>query len=483
MHTPQVPFAVERFGCAAGMMVTASHNPKQDNGFKVYWANGAQIIPPHDEGIAASILAHLAPWKDYSSIDVLGHSLANNVSEEVATAYFQSLTSLSSRSRDANAASTLSVAYTAMHGVGRKWIERAFEQFGHPRLHIVPSQAEPDPQFSTVSFPNPEEKGALNCAQAFAQEHHCQLILANDPDADRLAVAEWLPSQSWHVFSGNEVGVLLGYWSILRWKQQQQTADKAKSEAAVLASIVSSRMLRSIAKAEGIRYYDTLTGFKWLGNRAKELRAQGVDVLFCYEEALGYCVGDILADKDGVSAAVVLTEIASELQQGWVDPFPLASSASSPVITTVHGLLQYLYAKYGLFLSYNSYVISRNPRTTDAIFKQLRISGPSGSYWTHAVGQRIVSITDVTTGYDSTAADLKSSLPLTPDSHMIMFEFENGVSVTLRTSGTEPKIKYYTEIADLTGMDRHMLQGKLTSFVDALVDEMLQPAAHGLQRA
>lgn len=471
VHTPQVPYGVEHFGCAAGMMVTASHNPKQDNGFKVYWSNGAQIIPPHDERIAASIAAHMAPWAGYQEIDVLTHPLAQDASEEVANAYFASLAKLASRNREQNALSPIRVAYTAMHGVGKQWMERAFDAFGFPPLHMVSTQTEPDAAFPTVAFPNPEEKGALDQAMAFASANACTLILANDPDADRLAVAERL-GDGWHAFSGNEIGALLGYWAI-----RQHKAKGPKGPAAVLASIVSSRMLRAVAKAEGVGYHDTLTGFKWLGNRAKDLRAEGIDVLFSYEEALGYCIGDMLCDKDGVTAASVLTEMAAELAQGWTD--------DNTPITSIYGLLQHLYSKYGVFVSYNSYVISRNPRKTDEIFAALRSSGPDGGYWMHAAGQRIVSIQDITKGYDSSAADHRSSLPLTPDSHMIMFEFANGVSVTLRTSGTEPKIKYYTEIQGSAGagVSKEALRQQLVAFVDALVDEMLQPAANGLQRA
>lgn len=359
-----------------------------------------------------------------------------------------------------------------MHGVGGQWIERAFHKFNHPAYFKVPSQLHPDPNFTTVSFPNPEEKGALNESMKYADENHCTLILANDPDADRLAAAEKNAStNTWRVFSGNEIGVLLGFWQIIQWKK------KTSETAAVLASIVSSRMLKTVAKVEGLQYYDTLTGFKWLGNRAMDLRAQGTPVLFSYEEALGYCVGDVLCDKDGVSGASVFLEMASALAEGWTE-----TSDTSDHPRTVSDLLQHLNEKYGEFVSYNSYVISHDVNKTNAIFERLRLGGPDGGYWTHSVGQKIVAITDVTKGYDSTSADHTSSLPMTPDSHMIMFEFENGVSVTLRTSGTEPKIKFYTEIAGQPGQERAALKTLLTTFVDHLVNEMLEPEKHGLIR-
>jgi phosphomannomutase len=214
-----------------------------------------------------------------------------------------------------------------------------------------------------------------------------------------------------------------------------------------------------------------------------ELRTAGTPVIFSYEEALGYCVGDVLCDKDGVSGASIFLEMASALANGWTEES--GESGENKNSRTVLELLQSLNSKYGEFVSYNSYVISRDTKKTDEIFHHLRTSGPESNrgYWTEAVGVPIVAITDVTKGYDSSSSDGISSLPMTPESHMIMYEFANGVSVTLRTSGTEPKIKYYTEIAGKPGQNRSELVDLLHNFVDSLVDEMLQPHKYGLERA
>lgn len=300
-----------------------------------------------------------------------------------------------------------------------------------------------------------------------------KLIIANDPDADRLAAAEQDDAGSWTVFSGNELGVLLGHWAITCHQKGVTNSSTGSvsdntTKAAILASIVSSRMLKHIATKEGLLYYDTLTGFKWLGNRAVELRATGVPVLFSYEEALGYCVGDIICDKDGLSAAAHFVEMTHHLY--------------SQGLTILQHYRQ-LEAKYGVFVSYNSYVICYDNKTTDAIFARLRSGGSTGSYCTSCCNCAITAIKDVTLGYDSTTFDHKSTLPVTADSHMIMFEFENSVTVTLRTSGTEPKIKFYTEIAGRPGQQRQELEPLLHTFVNALVNEMLQPDLHGLVRA
>ena len=217
-------------------------------------------------------------------------------------------------------------------------------------------------------------------------------------------------------------------------------------------------------------------GFKWLGNRSIELINKGDNVLFAYEEALGFCIGDVVHDKDGILAASVLLEMVNQLvaTNGWNE-------------NIIQQQLNYLYQTYGQFVSYNSYVISHDTKVTDKIFHRLRNSGgnltESGGYWTECAGSKIVSIKDITVGYDSTVtetSDKSDVLPITPDSHMIMYEFDNGCSVTLRTSGTEPKIKFYTEIAGNGTDDRDKLSVKLQEFVNALIVEMLQPKANGL---
>ena len=299
----------------------------------------------------------------------------------------------------------------------------------------------------------------------FADLHNANIIIANDPDADRLAVAEKVGSK-WKIFSGNEIGVILGHWQI----SQAKAANKDTSKSALLASVVSSRMLKSIAEQEHILYYDTLTGFKWLGNKAIELKQQGIEILLAYEEALGYCLGDVVNDKDGISAASVFVEFLGSLAEKNM---------------SVQDYLRSLYSQYGEFVSYNSYVICHDPIKTNSIFERIRTGGPNNGYFQESCNHKISRIKDVTVGYDSNSIDLKSDLPITPDSHMIMFEFENDlnpISMILRTSGTEPKIKFYTEIKGQPGQAREQLEEKLHTFVDNAVEHLLEPTIHGLKK-
>ncbi len=223
-----------------------------------------------------------------------------------------------------------------------------------------------------------------------------------------------------------------------------------------------------------------ILGFKWLGNKALDLKARGFDVLFLYEEALGFCVGNGVVDKDGISAACVLIELYYELMH--------KSGITSKNSTQMQGLvarhLGELYSQYGEFVSYNSYVISHDPVVTDRIFQRLRTSQGSRfpGYWSECCGVEITAIKDITKGYDSASRGEGDSdvLPSTPESHMIMYEFANGCSVTLRTSGTEPKIKFYTEMAGEKGKSRSEVESYLHTFINNLVQEMLQPTENGL---
>ncbi|KAH9117377.1 hypothetical protein LEN26_007852 [Aphanomyces euteiches] len=471
-----LPFAVDRLGCVAGIMVTASHNPKADNGYKVYGSNGCQIIPPHDELIAASILKNLAPWQHYDIASVRAH--CENPTDSLLPKYFEAVKAFC-RYRQDNTDPNLHVkiAYTAMHGVGHNFTQRSFEAFQLPPYFAVEAQKLPDPSFPTVAFPNPEEgQGALKLSFETAAKHGCSLVLANDPDADRLAVAELLPSGEWYVFTGNEIGefvtriiktdeiglgTLLGHWEFVQYMKQHPTADK--SQLYVIASTVSSKMLRAIARREGFNFVETLTGFKWMGNEAKRLRDAGKTVLFAFEEAIGFCVGDLVKDKDGVCAAAVFAEMAQQLKKQGL---------------TVHAHLHHLYESYGNFVTQNHYVKCYDPVTTQRIFQRLR---NDGHYW-HAVGRYpIASIRDLSTGFDSSQPDNVAILPVSSASEMITYNFANGVVATLRTSGTEPKLKYYVESPGGPGLSREQVKAALNHQVECIVQEMLQPGLNNLE--
>lgn len=274
-----------------------------------------------------------------------------------------------------------------------------------------------------------------------------------------------LPLQNWKVFSGNEIGVMLGHYQISKYLSSSPTIDRSRG--AVVSTVVSSRMLQTIAEKEGLYYADTLTGFKWIGNESLRLQNDGYRVLFSYEEALGYCVGDTICDKDGISAAIVISELINSLAQ------------------QNKTLLQYykeIQQQYGLFVSYNTYVFSHDKQVTKEIFARLRNFNSNG-YWMATGNINVKRIRDVTLGYDSQAQDGVSTLPVTPDSEMLMFEFENKCTLIIRTSGTEPKIKCYSEMVSTDeNVTEIMIKSQLQQFIELCIEEMIQPHLHGLTR-
>eukprot|EP00759_Apiculatamorpha_spiralis_P024895 PhF_6_TR28080/c0_g1_i1/m.41485/K15779/PGM2; phosphoglucomutase / phosphopentomutase len=453
--TPFVPFTVLQKGCVCGIMVTASHNPKDDNGYKVYWDNGAQIIPPHDIGIATEIERNLEPWASSWT-----NSFGNNIIDpyqEIYPLYFQAAKKLQ-KFPDLCKSTSIRATYTAMHGVGAEFTAESLKTFGFPSYIPVAEQVLPDPDFPTVAFPNPEEgKSALNLAMATADRNQSTLILANDPDADRLAVAERQPNGTWKVFTGNELGSLLGWW---RW----ETCEKRPGQKyAMLHSTVSSAFLQTMGKAEGFHAEDTLTGFKWMGNRCVELQREGYEVLFCFEEAIGFMCGTAVRDKDGVSAAACVYELASYLEQR--------------LGRTLTEQLQVLMKQYGSHLTASSYFVCKDPKTTKKLFDEIRNYRGTGKYPTSLGNFRVSAVRDLTVGYDSTTKDNKPLLPTSPAAQMITFTLStpggDQAVITVRGSGTEPKIKYY---AEMITKNASATVSTFEQQIEIVVNELYQPS-------
>jgi phosphomannomutase len=440
--TPVLAFAVTHLGAAGGVMVTASHNPPEDNGYKVYLANGAQIIPPHDEEIAAAI-ARAPRIKDMarpSPHDAHARGLRALVDDSVERAY---LLAVRRDTLHEDAAKTpLRVVYTAMHGVGHRFVVRALHDAGFDGVAVVCEQTDPDGTFATVRFPNPEEEGALDRAFAVADDTHAELVVANDPDADRLAVAIRGVDGKWARLSGNAVGVLLGADAIAH-------ARTDGAQKLVITTLVSSTMLSRIARDEGALYEETLTGFKWIADRALAREKDGARFVFGYEEALGYSVGPLVRDKDGVSAIVRIVELAAHLKaQG------LTLTDALDDLSVKHGFSQDLQWSVTLPGVHGRARI-------DGAMASLRTSPP-----TEIGGSRVVRARDLTKPDDGS-----------PPSDVLAFTTEDGLRLTVRPSGTEPKIKFYVEAAEKVA-DRAGLVGARARVTARLVDVKKSLTAH-----
>ncbi|CAG8274279.1 unnamed protein product [Penicillium salamii] len=433
--TPLVPFGVNYFRAAAGIMVTASHV-----GYKVYSSNGAQINRPEDGEIAQSILENLEPWPTAWAELQPGEYLRADSYQELLPHYGKRVEEFT-KTTVTDWQPPRPFVYTPLHGVGGLVLPNVCNSIGIHDFVSVAAQEKPDPDFPTVKFPNPEESGALDLAIQTADQEEKTLIIANDPDADRFAVAEkvgyvnlpsppysslmcfYLDSETWYTMSGNHVGVLLASHIL-----DSYDIGKDWSHLAVLTTTVSSSMLGKMAAAKGIQFTETLTGFKWMANVARDLEKEGKTVVFSYEEALGYMFPSVCYDKDGITAATVfLAAEAKWRAQG----------------LTAYGKLQNLFTEFGHHETLNHYFRSPDPQLTSTLFQGIR--GSSCLAEMKFGPFKILRWRDLTEGYDSSTPDKKPDLPEDPSSQMLTLWLDGGVRFTFRGSGTEPKVKFYIE--------------------------------------
>ncbi|BCW18621.1 phosphomannomutase [Arthrobacter sp. NtRootA9] len=441
LPTPLLAYAVRALECDGGVMVTASHNPPQDNGYKVYLGrhavapsgNGAQIVAPYDADIAARISAaadraiELAPdgWT------VLDGSLAAGYQAATATLALP----------DHFPARDLKIVLTPMHGVGGDTAVGVLNAAGFRDVTLVREQASPDPDFPTVSFPNPEEPGALDLALETADRLDADIVLANDPDADRAAVAAKDPDTgTWRMLRGDEVGALLGAHVAARHAATAAGSGDAGTAGVFANSIVSSRLLARIAAAAGFAHEETLTGFKWIS------RVPGL--VYGYEEALGYCVApELVRDKDGISAAVLISELAA------------AAKADGK---TIFDTLDELYLQHGLHASDQLSIRVADLGLLDAMMNRLRVSPPESF---GASGVEVFT-------------DLAEGSGHLPPTEGLLYVTRDLTRVIIRPSGTEPKLKCYLEVIHQAGSAAELPAARQAA--RASLDEVLRDVSEAL---
>ena len=394
LPTPVTAFATRHLGAVAGIMITASHNPPQDNGYKLYLGDGAQIVPPVDEEVSA----HIDAVESIGDLP-LSEDGVEEVGDELVEAYLEGAVKLLQPGPR-----RVEVVYTAMHGVGADTARAAFARAGFPPLHDVREQVEPDPDFPTVAFPNPEEPGALDLSLALARSVDADLVLANDPDADRLGVAIPVGGGGWRGLTGDEIGALLAD-HLLR------TRDFG-SDDVFATTVVSSRLLAALAKAAGVAYGEALTGFKWV------VRTPGPDQRFAfgYEEALGYCVGDLVRDKDGITAALAMAELAARLRAEGS-----SLGARLDEIARTHGV--HVTRQRSIRVSGSDWL----GRVTAAM-AALRGDPPAA-----VAGRSVLRVEDLA---------VADRFPVPSD---VLVWTLDGARAIVRPSGTEPKLKCYAE--------------------------------------
>ncbi|MCR5821885.1 MAG: phospho-sugar mutase [Bacteroidales bacterium] len=425
--TPELSFAVRHFGCQTGVMVTASHNPKEYNGYKAYWSDGCQLTPPHD----VNVIDEVMKIKDIKDVCMVGgEQNIEIIGEDVDRIYMDRIARNSLHPELIKKHHDIKIVYTPLHGTGIVLIPKMLQQLGFTNVNVVKEQAVVDGNFPTTPSPNPEEHAAMKMAVDLAKEIDADIVFASDPDADRVGVAVKRPDGEWMLLNGNQTFSVLMYYLIKQWRE----AGRLTGNEYVIKTIVTSELPADIARKNGVKVYDVLTGFKWIGAKILELTGMEPSVegsgrpvyIGGGEESYGYMVGDFVRDKDAVSACSMIAEIAAwAKEQG----------------KTFFDILVDIYKEYGFYKEGLVSVVRKGKSGAEEIaqmMKDYRSNPPQ-----EIDGERVVRIDDIQL---STSTDILTGkvTPIDlPKSNVLQFYTEAGNKITVRPSGTEPKIKFY----------------------------------------
>ncbi len=439
--TPELSFAVRHYGCQAGINVTASHNPKEYNGYKVYWADGAQLPPQHADAVAQR-LSQIDIFKDIQMMDydeAVAQGLIEILGAETDERFMRNVLSMiNDRDSMAQIADNFEVVYTPFHGCGHKLVPQALEALGVKHLHCVPEQMVIDGDFPTVASPNPENPEGFYLAVELADKVGADFIVGTDPDSDRVGIMVRSKDGSFIPVTGNQTGVLLVDYVIGAMKRAGTLPEKP----VVLKTIVTTEMARKVAESNGVACFDTFTGFKFMAEKKNALEESGQGkVILSYEESYGYMLGDYVRDKDAVTASLIITEMAA-----WYATQGM----------TLYDALQALYVKYGWYGEKTHNLVMPGLDGLEkmaALMKSLRENPPAA-----IAGVEVVTRKDYTDGSVVCCKTGKKSEMELSGSNVLRFELSDGTVIIVRPSGTEPKIKVYilTIGADATERDANL---------------------------
>ncbi|MCY8347507.1 phospho-sugar mutase [Bacillus haynesii] len=457
--TPELSFAVRELNAFAGIVITASHNPPEYNGYKVYGEDGAQL-PPAD---ADKLIAFVNAIENELEIEagdeaaLTEKGLIKMIGEDIDQAYLDKLTSISVNP-DLAKETEVKVIFTPLHGTANKSVRRGLKALGYEHVTVVPEQELPDPDFSTVSSPNPEEHAAFEYAIRLGEEKGADILIGTDPDADRLGVAVKDQEGRYVVLTGNQTGALLLHY-LLSQKQQKGTLP---DNGVVLKTIVTSEMGRDIAASFGLDTIDTLTGFKFIGEKIKQFEASGEYAFqFGYEESYGYLIGDFARDKDAVQAALLAVEVCAFYKKQGKSLYD--------------GLLE-LYKSFGFYREGLKSLTLKGKEGAEqiaAILSTFREQPPLS-----IAGKDVVSAEDYLTGKRTLLKENKTETIDLPKSNVLKYFLEDGSWFCLRPSGTEPKVKFYFAVKGRTNEDSEALLHQLTDEVMKKIDDIVKATSN-----
>ena len=422
--TPELSFAVKHLGCQCGIVLTASHNPPEYNGYKVYWQDGGQLVPPQDHEIITEI-------NNLKYEDILFDGNQEHIElidAEVDDAFAEASVKNGSFNTSATARQNLKIVFTSLHGTSITMVPKVLEMAGYTNVTVVDRQASPDGDFPTVDSPNPEEPEALKMAIALAEKEQADIVIGTDPDCDRLGIAVRNTTGKMDILNGNQAMVLMTHFLLTQWKN----AGKLNGQQFVASTIVSTPMVRAIAEDYGVMYKEGLTGFKWIAKMVKDYPE--LDFIGGGEESFGFMVGDFVRDKDAVTATLLACEMAAQ------------QKASGQ---TLYDYLSELYDTYGGYQEALISIVKKGKKGAaeiSAMMAQLRESP-----FSEIAGSRVVKIEDYSSGTSRNLIDDSQSKLKIPASNVLIYYTEDGSKIAARPSGTEPKIKFYMSVYSAPG--------------------------------
>ena len=450
--TPELSFAVRHLGCTAGIVVTASHNPPEYNGYKVYWADGAQVVAPKDEGIIGEVnsITDFSAIKMMDKAEAVKNGLFNVVGKEIDDAFVENIKKQAVRPEEVIKAKDMKIVYTPLHGAGNKNVRRVLAEVGFENVYVVPEQEKPDGTFPTVGYPNPEDPKAFTLAIKLAQEKQADIIIGTDPDSDRIGVVVKDNNGNYDILTGNMTGALLTEY-VLGGRKEKGTLPE---NAAMVKTIVTTEMVRAIAENYGVKLFDVLTGFKFIGEKIKQFEEDhSYSYVFGFVESYGCLSGTYARDKDAVGASMLVCEMAAYYK--------------NKGMTLYDGLME-LYNKYGFYKEGVKSVTLKGVDGAEQIQKimeYLRNNVPSDF-----AGNKVIWAKDYKTGVFKNLLTGETEASTLPKSNVLYYNLDDRAWLCVRPSGTEPKIKFYM------GVKADSLE-KAVEKTDALVasvDELLK---------
>ncbi|HVD96961.1 MAG TPA: phospho-sugar mutase [Cytophagaceae bacterium] len=447
--TPELSFTIRHFGCQSGVVVTASHNPKEYNGYKAYWNDGAQVTPPHDK----NIIKEVQKISDISEVKFTrNESLIEMIGEEIDELYMHKILSLSLSKEAIQRQKDMKIVYTSIHGTGIVLVPELLKRFGFQNVTVVQEQAEPNGNFPTVVYPNPEETEAMTLALNKAKEIDADLILATDPDADRVGIGVKNNKGEFQLLNGNQTGSLLINYMLEAWKAKGKLTGKEF----IVKTIVTSDIIEKIAASYGVKYYNTLTGFKYIASLIRQLEGKE-QFIVGGEESYGYLVGDEVRDKDAIASCAFIAEMVAYYKDKGVSPFDMMLD---------------MYVKNGF---YKEKLISLTKKGQSGaaeiqqMMKDMRDNAPKT-----LAGSKLLYVKDYDASVQTEIATGKQTKLDFPRENALQLLTEDGSLISARPSGTEPKIKFYFSVNEplASRADYEKVSAKLDEKINTIIKEL-----------